>query len=312
MAILSIYVPDQDIERVFTALAANYRYPESIRNPVGLQPIIVWASSPETESELLPIAQGLGYTGDLPGTEIQDTFTSEDPAEVLAIAQTAAGYTGTSIPDPIELPFLDANTVLLGTSIQPTVSPFTRNDEGLLGVLTGFEPATIPNPESKAEFTNRIIRKFLADNVSSYEIEEAKKAAENAVNNGDKVTVENGGVATVHHYLMVCVEPAKSQYDGLATIIAPGNTFSIELSASGSAPATHYGLEAGITETARQQLAGLELAGGTSSNGVQTLYYVRCNPETGIAQATNIPGYDIVGQSCTFSDLIAQLGLQTI
>lgn len=314
MAIISVYVPDDELDRVITAMAANYRYPEEIRHPQALLPIITWAASTDAadEATLLPIAQSVGYTGALPGTEIQNTFTSDDPNEVLAVAQTA-GFEGTEIPDPIVLPFLSADTVLLGNSIQPTVNPFIRNnDTGLLGVITGYNPATIPNTESKPEFTNRTIRKFLTDNVKAYELEEARKAAETAVNNNTVVTVEDGSTATIHHYIMVCLGAAKAQYDAVASFIAPGNTFSIELSADGNAPATHYGLEAGVTETAKNQLSALELAGNTSVDGVQTLFYVRCDPETGIAQATNIDGYAIVGQPCTFSDLIAQLGLAII
>ena len=314
MAIISVYVPDDELDRVIIAMAANYRYSEEIRHPEALLPLITWAAStdPEDEAILLLIAQELGYTGALPGTEVQDTFTSSDPTEVLAVAQTA-GFEGTEIPDPIVLPFLAADTVLIGTYIQPTVNPFIRNkDNGLLGVITGYNPSTIPNPESKPEFTNRAIRKFLTDNVKAYELEEARKAAENAVNSNTGVTVEDGSTATIHHYLMVCLTGAKAQYDAVASFIAPGNTFGIELSVDGNAPATHYGLEAGVTETAKNQLSALELAGNTSVGGVQTLYYVRCDPDTGIAQATNIADYAIVGQPCTFSDLIAQLGLVTI
>jgi len=103
-----------------------------------------------------------------------------------------------------------------------------------------------------------------------------------------------------------------AQYDGLASIISPGNSFSIPLSASGTPPATHYGLEAGITETARQQLLVLELAGGTTTGGVQTMFYVRCDPQTHIAQATNIAGFDIIGKPCSFSGLLTQLSLKEI
>jgi hypothetical protein len=126
------------------------------------------------------------------------------------------------------------------------------------------------------------------------------------------VSVDDGATATVYDYHMVCLQPAKAQYDGLASIISPGNLFSIPLSTGGTSPATHYGLEAGITETARQQLLVLELAGGTSTGGVQTMFYVRCDPQTRIAQATNIIGFDIIGQSCTFSSLLAHLGLQEV
>jgi hypothetical protein len=180
------------------------------------------------------------------------------------------------------------------------------------GVITGQHPQTISNPETKAMFANGIVRGFLAEHTQVYELDLARKAAEAVANGTSSVSVDDGATATVYDYLMVCLEPAKAQYDGLASIISPGNSFSIPLSATGSSPATHYGLVAGITETARQQLLVLELAGGTTTGGVQTMFYVRCDPQTHVAQATNISGFDIVGKNCTFSGLLAQLGLTEI
>ena len=179
---------------------------------------------------------------------------------------------------------------------------------------TGFDDngAAIPNPVTKAEFTNGVLQGFLAEHVKVYELEKARQAAEAAASQAGNVAVQNGATAKPYDYDMVCLAAAKDQYDGLASIIAPGNTFHIPLSANGQEPATHYGAEVAVTETARQQLLVLELAGGTSTNGVQTLFYTRCTPDTDIAVATNIPGYDIVGKPCAFNDLIAHLGLQVI
>ena len=272
MAILSIYIPDSGANRVFDAIAANYRYQETVSNPAGGQDIILWASTPADNSTLLPVASGQGYIGDLPGTQISE-----------------------------------GNFV-------PVVRPFVGEygESGILGVVTGVQPYTISNPETKAMFTNGVIRGFLAEHTKVYELDLARKAAEAVANGTTAVTVDDGATATVYDYHMVCLEPAKAQYDGLASIISPGNSFSIPLSDNGNAPATHYGLEAGITETARQQLLVLELAGGTTTGGVQTMFYVRCDPQTHIAQATNITGFDIVGKNCTFSGLLAHLGLQEI
>lgn len=272
MAIISIYIPDSGASRVFDAIAANYRYQETVQNPVGGQNIILWAASPENNISLLPIASGQGYIGDLPGTQIGEG------------------------------------------NFAPVVSPFVGDygPSGILGVVTGVHPQTIPNPETKAAFTNSIIRGFLAEHTKVYELDLARKAAETAASSVGSVTVDDGSTASVYDYHMVCLEPAKAQYDGLASIITPGNSFNIPLSANGSLPATHYGLQAGITDTARQQLLVLELAGGTSTNGVQTMFYVRCDPDTHVAMSTNIEGFNIVGQSCTFSSLLAHLGLQEI
>ena len=43
-------------------------------------------------------------------------------------------------------------------------------------------PETIPNPETKGDYTHKIVRQFLADHVRAYEVSEAKKAAAEAVN----------------------------------------------------------------------------------------------------------------------------------
>jgi len=40
------------------------------------------------------------------------------------------------------------------------------------------EPETIENPETKAQFTNRIVRQFLAENVTAYEKRIALQQAE--------------------------------------------------------------------------------------------------------------------------------------
>tara|TARA_R100000742_G_C4262434_1_gene80246 strand:- start:873 stop:1169 length:297 start_codon:yes stop_codon:yes gene_type:complete len=41
---------------------------------------------------------------------------------------------------------------------------------------------TIPNPENKYVFTNRMVREFLAEHVKAYEVRMAKEAAAEAVN----------------------------------------------------------------------------------------------------------------------------------
>ena len=42
-------------------------------------------------------------------------------------------------------------------------------------------PRTITNPEDTFQFTNRIVRQFLAEHVSAYEVKQAKNAAAAAV-----------------------------------------------------------------------------------------------------------------------------------
>lgn len=311
MAILSIYIPDSGANRVFDAIAANYHYQEYVSNPNGGQQLYFWPDSPEHNELTLPLASGQGYTGPLPGTTIDQIYNTSNVEELLRVA-SGVGYTGVTIPDPIELPFVSSTGVKTGEYTYPVVPPFIQGNSGLLGVSTGVTPQFIPNPQSKAEFTNGVLRGFLAEHVKVYELEQARKQAEQAATQAGNVTTGDGATATVYDYHMVCLQPAKSQYDALASVIAPGNTFNIPLSVNGENPATHYGLEAGITETARQQLLVLELAGGTSTNGVQTMFYVRCDPTTHIAISTNVQGFDIVGKNCSFSGLLNHLGLKEI
>jgi len=313
MAIISVYIPDSGASRVFDAVAANYRYSENVSNPVAGQDIIFWSSGVEYNSELLPLASGQGYVGPLPGTVEDQIFESDDIAMLLEMA-SGVGYVGETVPDPIAPPFVSSTGVKVGEYTYPVSRPFVDGVASgeVLGVVTGVQPALIPNPQTKAEFTNGVLRGFLAEHVTAYELDVARRQAEQAASQAGNVTVDDGATATVYAYHMVCLEPAKAQYDALASVVAPGNTFHIPLSADGQDPATHYGLEAGITDTARQQLLVLELAGGTTTGGVQTLFYVRCDPTTRIAQSTNIEGYDIVGQECSMSGLLTHLGLQEI
>ena len=262
MAILSIYISDSGVERVYDAICEHYRYQSTVPNPNAGQSLIAWSDSVENNSGLLPIASGQGYIG-------------------------------SGLPDP-------------------AISPFVEGVSGILGVVTGVSPQIIPNPQTKAEFTNGVLRGFLAEHTKVYELDLARRQAEIAASGAGNVPVDDGSTATVYDYDMVCLQPAKDQYDALASVIAPGNTFNIPLSANGNNPATHYGLQAGITDTARQQLLVLELAGGTTTGGVQTMFYTRCDPQTHIAQSTNISGYDIAGKVCSFSGLLNHLGLKEI
>jgi len=41
----------------------------------------------------------------------------------------------------------------------------------------GVDPESIPNPESKAMFANRMVRGFLSENVSAYEMAKAQQQA---------------------------------------------------------------------------------------------------------------------------------------
>jgi hypothetical protein len=49
-------------------------------------------------------------------------------------------------------------------------------------------PETIPNPENKYVFTNRMVRAFLSDHVAAYEIKLAKETAANAVDTAIQIS----------------------------------------------------------------------------------------------------------------------------
>ena len=315
MAIISIYIPDNETERVFDAISDHYGYQSIIRNPVGGQYDVLWSSGYQYNYELLPIASGYGHIGPLPGHKEERIFYSNNEYELISFAKQE-GYNGSGIPDPITLPFV---TGINGTGVQynyfyPVTFPFVGSYQSgeMLGVATGVYPELIQNPQSKSEFTNVIIRNFLTEHVRSYELELARKQAEQSASNAGNISVNDGLTTPIYGYYMVCLEPAKQQYDILASIISSGSNFNIPLSQDGQNPPTHYGLDIGITETARQQLLVLEFAGGTTTGGIQTLFYIRYNLKTKIAEATNIDGFNIAGRDCSFADLINYLNLQII
>lgn len=161
------------------------------------------------------------------------------------------------------------------------------------------------NPWTKEQFVNKVIRKFITDNVKTYEIEEAKRIA--LAGKEYTVITDDGATATIHKYYMICVGSAKAQYDYIAGLLSPGNSFDIPL---GNGSITHWGLEVGITETARQQLLALELSGGTSSDGEITLFYARCNTNS-VVEATNAD-QSIVGTEMSMSDFIQLFNYEVI
>lgn len=169
---------------------------------------------------------------------------------------------------------------------------------------------TIPNPQSKAVFANSVIRGFITQHVKLYEIEKAKQEAAAAIEaTAGNVVVGDGQSSTPYLYYMVCLEPAREQYNAMAAVIAPGNSFDIPLSESGAEPVSHYGAVVSITEDAKAQLLALELFGGTQSSGVQTLFYVRCDAETSTAVYTNIGGF-AVGGVCSLGSVLTALNLK--
>lgn len=54
--------------------------------------------------------------------------------------------------------------------------------------IASEEPETIENPETKAQFTNRIVRGFLAENVTAYEKRLALQQAEQGLDTSITIT----------------------------------------------------------------------------------------------------------------------------
>lgn len=108
MAVFSVEIADEDVNRVLGAVAANYNRPSQVLNP------------DYDESATIPNPD---YDSSLP--EDPDTNPS-------------------TIPDPSQVEFID-------------------------------------NPETVAQFCNRIVRQFLSDHVQAYEVRLAKQQAADAL-----------------------------------------------------------------------------------------------------------------------------------
>lgn len=66
--------------------------------------------------------------------------------------------------------------------------PDTVANPNFTGDPESLEPATIDNPETKAQFTNRIVRGFLAENVTAYERRLALQQAEQGLDTSITIT----------------------------------------------------------------------------------------------------------------------------
>ena len=64
----------------------------------------------------------------------------------------------------------------------PDFNPELPEGPENLAQIPSNEPETIENPETKAQFTNRIVRQFLSENVVAYERRLALQQAEQGLN----------------------------------------------------------------------------------------------------------------------------------
>jgi len=164
--------------------------------------------------------------------------------------------------------------------------------------------------ETIESFVNKILRNFLQEHVTAYEITQARIASEAAAIAGSHVDLEDATTVTPYQYHMVCVDTVKAQYDGIAGQLLPGSVFNVALANSNGD--LYWGLSLAATEGMRESLAAMELLGGTESGGSILLYYVRCDFVSGIAVNSNILGFDKIGEVCTFGDVLVSLGLTEI
>ena len=80
-----------------------------------------------------------------------------------------------------------------------------------------------------------------------------------------------------------------------------------KLSASGEAPATHYGAAFSVTEAIRENLEGMGLA---QTPGIA---YWRCSNPEGVLAATNHPASQTsIGQPWDWQQSLAAVGLQNV
>lgn len=169
----------------------------------------------------------------------------------------------------------------------------------------------IPNPETKEQFTNRILQTFITQHVKNYEIKLAQDAAAANINNNFTFITQDAATATPHRYYMICDAAEKTKYDNMASALKPNTEFNIALTGTGpDLTITHYGLEVDLTEAQKIQLYTLELFGGTGTGTYPTLLYVRSNSKTSIPEATNIAGFPLSGNPIIFDDVLENLQLQ--
>ncbi len=169
----------------------------------------------------------------------------------------------------------------------------------------------IPNPETKEQFTNRILQTFITQHVKKYEIKLVQDAAANQVNNNFTFITQDAATATPHRYYMICDAAEKPKYDGMASALKPNTEFNIALTGTGpDLTVTHYGLEVDLTEAQKIQLYTLELFGGTGTGTYPTLLYVRSNSSNNIPEATNIAGFTLNSNPIVFDDVLGSLQLQ--
>lgn len=100
------------------------------------------------------------------------TYCVEMPdADFLRVINAIAANYGR--PDMVQNPNYTGDTV-----DNPNFNPELPEDESNPRKIPSTEAPIIENPETKAQFTNRIVRSFLSENVTAYERRLALQQAE--------------------------------------------------------------------------------------------------------------------------------------
>lgn len=92
----------------------------------------------------------------------------------------------------IEIADADVNRVITALC-ENYRRPTTVNNPDFISseLISDSNPEFIDNPESEYQFANRMVRKFLADNVEGYEVRAARVAATAAANTSVSITDPN-------------------------------------------------------------------------------------------------------------------------
>jgi len=92
----------------------------------------------------------------------------------------------------INIPDEHVDRVVSGVANQYGYQEFLDNpDFNHLEEISGENPETIPNPQTKGQFVNQVVRGFLIDNVKAWEAKQAADAARQAAIDSVNIDITN-------------------------------------------------------------------------------------------------------------------------
>lgn len=101
------------------------------------------------------------------------------------LGAVAANY---NRPAEIPNPDYDPSATIANPDFDPSQPAGPGNEEN---IPDPAQEAMIDNPETEAQFANRIIRQFLVDNVKAFEVSEAKRQAADAASAAANPSISN-------------------------------------------------------------------------------------------------------------------------